>query len=265
MHIIVPIKQVPDIKKVKMDKETGTIIRKGVDSVINPLDLYAIEAALELKDRKIADKIIIITMGPPSAKYALKEAIAMGADDAYLLSDKAFAGSDTLATSLVLGAAIKKIGKFDLIICGERAIDGDTSQVGPELAAFLDLPVATYISNLSIQNKYCKLKRRIEEGIENLTVNLPALLTVVKEINYPRLPTYRGKKKAKNTEIPIWQLADINLPKEKVGLKGSPTKVVKIFTPNVKRKCKMIFIKNETDINNAAINFTNFLMDNKYL
>jgi electron transfer flavoprotein beta subunit len=265
MHIIVPIKQVPDIKKVKMDKETGTIIRKGVESVINPLDLYAIETALELKDKGIAEKIIIITMGPPSAKNALKEAIAMGADEAYLLSDKAFAGSDTLATSLVLGAAIKKIGSVDLIICGERAIDGDTSQVGPELAAFLHLPIATYINKFSRQNDCCRLERRIEEGVESLTVKLPAVLTVVKEINYPRLPTYKGKKKAKNTDISTWQLEDIGLSKEKVGLKGSPTKVVKIFTPTVTRKCKMHYIKKETDLHDATSNFTDFLKDNQYI
>ena len=265
MHIIVLIKQVPDIKKVKMDKETGTIIRKGVESVINPLDLYAIEAALNIKESNSTTNITVISMGPPSALNAIKEAIAMGADSGILLSDKTFAGSDTLATSMILGEAIKKAESFDYIICGERAIDGDTSQVGPEIASYLNLPIITYVNRIQIQKNKCSLSRRVEEGIESLSLHKPAVLTVLKEINHPRLPTYKGKKKANNTKIQIWNIKDLKIIKEQVGLKGSPTKVVKIFTPNITRKCTLLYIKNENDISQASSTVSNFLINNKYL
>ncbi|MCF7790374.1 MAG: electron transfer flavoprotein subunit beta/FixA family protein [Victivallales bacterium] len=252
MQIIVLIKQVPDIKNVKIDKTTGTIIRKGVESVINPLDLFAIETALQLKDSLSDVKVTVISMGPLSAVKAVREAIAMGCDEGIVLSDKAFAGSDTWATSIILSKAISKIGNFDIILCGERAIDGDTGQVGPEIASCLNIPVATYISDLKYNGNNCTLLRRVENGIEKITVMLPALVTVIKEINSPRLPTFKGKKKAKIKDIRIWNAEKLNIEKDNTGLKVSPTKVVKIFTPDITRKCKIIKIKKYDDIIKAT-------------
>lgn len=260
MHIIVPIKQVPDIKKVKMDEETGTMIREGIDTIINPLDLYAIESALNLKDLGIAKKITAISMGPITVIDELKEAIAMGIDSAILVSDKAFAGSDTWATSLVLSKAIKMTGKFDMVICGERAIDGDTGQVGPELAASLNLPVITFVNKIiSFNNNILSLSRRLEHGVEYIETKAPIVLTVIKEINFPRLPTYRGKKEAKIIDIPVWDLQTVGLSKENTGLKGSPTKVVKIFKPNISRKCKKITALKKEQIEDSANELINFL------
>ena len=199
MHIIVPIKQVPETSNVKMDPVTGTMIRDGVESIINPLDLYAIEAANLLRDEH-GGKVTVLSMGPPSAEKALKEAIAMGCDDAVLVTDRAFAGSDTWSTSYVLAKAIEKLGAYDLILCGERATDGDTGQVGPNIAAALDVSVATYVSDIEsidMDDRTAVVWRMTEYGYEKLQVSLPALLTVVKEISFPRLPTLRGKQRAR--------------------------------------------------------------------
>ena len=251
MRIIVPIKQVPETKSVKMDEKTGTVIRDGVEAIINPLDLYAIETAVQLKE-KSGGTVTVISMGPPKAEKALREAVAMGADDAALVSDKAFAGSDTWATSYILGEAIKKLGVFDLIICGERATDGDTGQVGPELASYLNLPVATYVCGIEeFDAAACVVKRLLEEGVETLSVAIPALLTVVKEVSEPRLPTYAGKKKAKKMEMPVYGMEDLPLDPGKIGLKGSPTRVVKIYRPKVARKCEMITASDERGMEEA--------------
>jgi electron transfer flavoprotein beta subunit len=251
MRIIVPIKQVPETSAVKMDEKTGTMIREGVEAIINPLDLYAIETALRIRE-KVGGEVTAISMGPPKTITALKEAIAMGVDLAVLLSDKAFAGADTWATSLTLSEAIKTFGKFDLIICGERATDGDTGQVGPGIAAWLDLPLATYVGKIEYFDSQKILVHRLtEHGYEKLEIDLPALLTVVKEIADPRLPTLSGKKKAKTTPIPVLGKEQLKLDPKIVGLEGSPTRVVKIFKPKVSRTCRKFVIANGKGMDEA--------------
>lgn len=265
MRIVVPIKQVPETSNVKMDPETGTMIRTGVEAIVNPLDLYAIEAALRLR-QQVEGRVTTLSMGPLSAVKALREAIAMGCDDGILLSDKKFAGSDTWATSYALAQAIKKIGAVDLIICGERATDGDTGQVGPGIAAFLDLPVATYISRIyDVSAEGLRVKRLVEGGAEILWTPLPAVLTVVKEIAYPRLPTLRGKQRAKQTELPVWKPADIGARVEWLGLKGSPTRVVKIDKPQVARQGELIRIKDPADVERAATQLVEFLQERQLI
>jgi electron transfer flavoprotein beta subunit len=235
MNILVCIKQVPDTTDVKIDPKTNTLIREGVQSIINPFDAYAIEEAVRLKER-FGGKATVITMGPPQAQDALKEAISLGIDEAIHLSDRAFAGSDTWATSLILSAAIKKIGDFDLIICGKQASDGDTAQVGPGIAAHLDLAQATYVRridsvHLDTNPKVMIVERLLEEGYELIKIHLPALITVVKEINTPRMPSLKGKMRAQKAAITVWGNKDLGIEENKIGLKGSPTQVVKIFTP----------------------------------
>ena len=231
MNIIVCIKQVPDTTDVKIDPVTNTLIREGVASVINPFDTYAIEEAVRLKE-KFGGKVIILTMGPPQAQQALREAISLGADEAILLSDRAFAGSDTLATSYTLASGIKKIGSFDMILCGKQASDGDTAQVGPGISTHLNIPQVTYVKKIEdISGDKAKVERMVEEGFEVIEIPLPCLMTVVKEINEPRLPSLKGKMKAAKVEIATWTAKDLGLDPAKVGLNGSPTKVVKIFSP----------------------------------
>ena len=252
MRIIVPIKQVPETKSVKMDEKTGTVIREGVESIINPLDLYAIEIAVQLKET-YGGETVAISMGPPKAVEALKEAIAMGIDSAVLVSDRAFAGSDTWATSYVLAEAIRKIGGYDLVICGERATDGDTGQVGPEISSYLKLPVISYVNKVGkIANGVIDMQRLVEEGSEKIEAQMPCLLTVVKEVSDPRLPTLRGKQKARKSQIPVWGITDLALAPKKVGLAGSPTKVVKIFRPKVARECEKMFARDEEKIKEAV-------------
>ncbi|OHD27701.1 MAG: electron transfer flavoprotein subunit beta [Spirochaetes bacterium GWB1_59_5] len=235
MKIIVPIKQVPETSNVKMDPETGTVIRAGVETVVNPLDLYALETALELKER-YGGTVTVLSMGPPQAVKALKEAVAMGCDDAVLVSDRKFGGSDTWATSYTLAQAIKKIGGYDLIVAGERATDGDTAQVGPGIASWLELPVATYVARIEgVADSRIALERLVEDGYQILSVPLPCLLTVVKEIASPRLPTLGGKIRARQLQIPVFSAENMELDPAALGLKGSPTKVVKIDTPRVTR------------------------------
>ena len=240
MKIIIPIKQVPETSNVKMDSETGTMIREGLASIVNPLDLYAIEIGIQLQE-ETKGAATVISMGPPAAAAALKEAIAMGCADGILLSDRKFAGSDTWATSYTLARLVKKMGDFDLIICGERATDGDTGQVGPGLAAWLDIPAVTYVSRL-VENREASIvvERMVEEGYETLEVEKPCLLTVVKEVAYPRLPTLSGKQRARKSEIPVWEAAAIDADPACLGLKGSPTRVVKINTPKVTRNGEIV-------------------------
>lgn len=231
MNIIVCIKQVPDTTDVRINPETNTLIREGVKSIINPFDMYAIEEGIRIKER-FGGKVTVVTMGPPQADAALREAISMGADEAILVSDRAFAGSDTWATSYTLSCAIKKIKDFDLIICGKQASDGDTAQVGPGIAAHLDLPQVTYVKKVeSIDEEHAKVERMTEEGYEVVETPLPCLFTVVKEICEPRLPSLKGMMRAKKIEILKWGKDNLEMKEEKLGLKGSPTQVVKIFTP----------------------------------
>ncbi len=261
MRIAVCVKQVPETKSVKMDPETRTVIRQGVQAIINPLDLYAIEAALEIKERCNA-QVTAISMGPPQAVTALKEAVAMGVDEAVLVSDRAFAGSDTWATSYILAGAIKQLGEFDLILCGERATDGDTGQVGPEMAAALDLPVVTYVNHINeLKDGSLKVSRLVEDGTEKLSMQLPGVLTVVKEIGEPRLPTFRGKLKAKEIELPMLNLEALKLDKSLIGLKGSPTRVVKIFRPEVVRNCELMKAETEAQAIEAVDAMLAFMED----
>jgi len=231
MNIIICIKQVPETTEVKINPETNTLIREGVKSIINPFDMYAIEEGIRLKE-KLDGKTTVITMGPPQAESALREAISMGIDEAILISDRAFAGSDTWATSYALSRAIKKIGQFDLIICGKQASDGDTAQVGPGISAHLDIPQITYVKKIEeVKDNLCRAERMTEEGFEVIETPLPAMLTVVKEINEPRLPSLKGMLRAKQAKITHWTAKDIAADTAYIGLDGSPTRVVKIFTP----------------------------------
>ncbi|MBC7248874.1 MAG: electron transfer flavoprotein subunit beta/FixA family protein [Anaerolineae bacterium] len=233
MHAIVCIKQVPDTTEVKIDPERGTLIREGVPSIINPFDTYAIEEALLLKE-KFGGKVTVISMGPPQAVEALKEAVAMGADEAILLSDRAFAGADTWATAYTLSSAIKKIGDFDVILCGRQAMDGDTGQVGPGIATQLGINQLTYvfkIQEIDLEKRTIRVERLVEEGREVVASTLPCLLTVVKDINQPRYPTFMGIRRAARMQIPTWTAADLDVNPDLIGLTGSPTKVVKVFSP----------------------------------
>lgn len=265
MRIIVPIKQVPETSQVKINEETGIIIREGIDNIINPLDLYAIEVAIQLKE-KYDGNITIVSMGPKKAEEALREAIAMGADEGILISGKEFAGSDTYATAYALAATIKNLQPYDLIIAGERATDGDTGQVGPGIASFLDIPLSTYTNKIEVINKKdIIVQRLIEEGIEKLKMPLPALVTVVKEISYPRLPTLRGKQKARSLEIPVYNSKSLGVPEDKLGLKGSPTRVVKIHRPQVTRKGTILKAKDEETLSKSINELIYFLEEKKII
>ncbi len=240
MNIIICLKQVPDTANVRIDPETNTLIREGVESIMNPFDRYAVEEAIRLKE-KHGGKVIAVSMGPPQAEAVLKEAISMGADEGVLLSDRAFAGSDTWATSYTLASGIKELDDYDLIICGKQAADGDTAQVGPGISCHLGIPQATYVRKIQeVKEGSITLERMIEEGYEILKLKLPALITVVKEINEPRLPSLKGMMKAKKAEIKTLTSNDIDVKAEYLGLDGSPTQVVKIFSPPPREKGKMI-------------------------
>lgn len=231
MNIVICIKQVPDTSNVRIDPKTNTLIREGVVSIINPFDMYALEEGVRLKEH-YGGKITVLTMGPPQAETALRDAVAIGCDEAILVSDRSFAGSDTLATSYTLAMAIKKIKDFDVIICGKQASDGDTAQVGPGISAHLDIPQVTYVKKISeVTEKEIVVERMTEEGFERVRVRLPCLMTVVKEINQPRLPSLKGKMRAKSCLITQWKAIDLDVDEEKLGLNGSPTWVAKVFTP----------------------------------
>jgi electron transfer flavoprotein beta subunit len=259
MNIIIPIKQVPETSNVKMDPKTGTMVREGVESIVNPLDLYAIEVGIQLKE-KFGGKVTVITMGPPNAEKALKEAISMGCDDGILVSSRKFGGSDTWSTAYVLSEAIKKIENFDLIITGERATDGDTGQVGPGIASFLDITLATYASKIDeIKDGKITVERLVEGGYEKLRMPLPSLLTVVKEISYPRLPTLRGKQRAKKEQIPMWSENDMQLELENLGLTGSPTRVVKIEIPKITRGGTILTVGKDGDAEECVEGLVEFM------
>jgi electron transfer flavoprotein beta subunit len=231
MNIIVCLKQVPGTTKVNINPETNTLIREGIENIINPFDAYALEEGVRLKER-YGGKVTVISMGPPQAEEALREAISCGADEAILVGDSAFAGSDTLATSYTLSRAVTKIGDYDLIICGRQTIDGDTAQVGPEIAEFLGLPFVSYASKVGeIDNGQMRVERMIEEGHEIIDAPLPALITVTKEINVPRLPSLRGIMKSKSATVQTWGADELDTEENRVGRNGSPTRVIKIFFP----------------------------------
>jgi len=249
VNIIVCIKQVPDTSEIKINPETNTLMREGVPSIINPFDLNAIEEALQVRE-KTGGKVTVLTMGPPQAETSLRDAIAMGADEAVLLSDRAFAGSDTWATSYTLAKAIEKLGA-DIIFCGKQAIDGDTAQVGPETAEFLNIPHVSYIRKIEeVTDKSIRVQRLMDEGYDVVESSLPVLLTVVKELNEPRMTSLKGKMKAKKAEIKVMGFADIEADENSLGLKGSPTQVKNIFAPEMKTDRKMIEGTPEEQVDN---------------
>ncbi|PID41222.1 MAG: electron transfer flavoprotein subunit beta [Proteobacteria bacterium] len=234
MKIIVCIKQVPDAREVRLDPETNTLAREGVESIMNPYDQHALEAAVTLKE-SCGGEVTVLSMGPPQAEDVLRQAIACGADKAVLVSDRRFAGSDTWATSYTLACAIEKIGPFDLIICGKQAIDGDTAQVGPGLAIRLDIPYATCIQKIrSADEKRIVLERMMDEGYDVLQSGYPLLFTVVKDINKPRVPSLKGKMKAKKVAVNVLTADDIGADSGSIGLPGSPTQVVSVFPPEAR-------------------------------
>jgi len=240
MNIIVCVKEVPDTLKVNVNKETNTLIREGVDGVINPFDLNAIEEGLRLAEQ-YGGRVTALSMGPPQVIATLREALSMGVDSAILLSDIAFAGADTLATSYVLARAVRKIGHFDLVICGRQAVDGDTAHVGPSLAERLDIPHISCVTKIREVTNGCIITERMtEEGAERIKLSLPGLITVPKVINEPRFSSLKGKIRAERSEITVWSAQDIIADANKIGLKGSPTRVVKMFTPEHHRQTEFL-------------------------
>jgi len=264
MHIIVCIKQVPETSNVQMDERTGTMLREGVESIINPLDLYAVELALQLKEAH-GGRAIVLSMGPPRADKAIREAISMGADGGVLLSHRALAGSDTYATSLALAKAVARLRPFDLILAGVRATDGETGQVGPGVASLLRLPLSTYTSRiLAMTDGKITVERLVETGYETLCLPLPCLLTVGKEIGYPRLPTLRGKQKAREQQVPVWGPAELGIEEDMVGSAGSPTRVVRIARPQIARKGQRVETA-RLGATRAAKEFADFLEEHDLL
>ena len=242
LKIIVCVKQVPNTNEIKIDPVKKTLIREGVESILNNDDANALEEALKIKDKYPNTHITLITMGPPQAKDMLLECLAMGADDAVLLSDRALGGSDTWATSNALSAGIKNIGDYDIIFSGRQAIDGDTAQVAPQIAEKLGIPQVTYVTDFNIEEdlRSITVKRDLEDGYEVIKLETPCLLTAVKELNKPRYMSVRGIFDATKKEISTWSAKDINISTDKVGLEASPTNVFRSFTPITKGKGKLI-------------------------
>ena len=234
MNIVVCIKQVPETTEVRVDPETKALIRDGIKSIINPFDENAIEAALQLRETH-GGKVTVISMGPPQAEESLRQALAMGADEAALLTDPASRGSDTLATSYTLARMVRRLGEFDLILCGKQAIDGDTGQVGPGLAERLGIPQVTFAIELDIVDGKLRARRVLDDFFEVVEVKLPAVVTVVKQINDPRHPGMRNVLRAKRAEIPKWSLADLEADPTQTGFDGSPTQVIEVWPPERKR------------------------------
>ncbi len=240
MKILVCVKQVPDTNEVRIDPVKGTLIREGVPSILNPDDANALEAALRIKDKDPGTTVAVISMGPPQASYMLRECLAMGADEAYLLSDREFGGADTCATSTTLAAGIRKVGDVDLVFAGRQAIDGDTAQVGPQLAQRLGLPVVTYVQDIRLEDGKAVVQRQMEDGYEVVEVKTPCLLTAVKELNEPRYMTVFRIVDTANQEIVVWNHEDVGLDPQECGLSASPTQVFRSFTPEPKGKGEML-------------------------
>ncbi len=242
MKIVVCVKQVPDTTEVKIDPVKGTLIRDGVPSILNPDDANALEAALQLKEEMEDVHVTVMTMGLPQASEMLRECLAMGADDAILLSDRPFAGADTWATSNTLAAGIRKMGDYDIIFAGRQAIDGDTAQVGPQIAERLHIPQVTYVMDFKYDEskKMVTVKRQLEDGYETIEVKTPVLLTAVGQLNDPRYMSVGGIVDACKQDITQWALKDLDVKSEEVGLKASPTQVYKSFAPTPKDKGVML-------------------------
>jgi electron transfer flavoprotein beta subunit len=240
MRIIVCVKQVPDAKDVRLDPATNTLAREGVQSIMNPFDRHALEEGVRLKELH-GGTVTVLSMGPPQAEATLREAISVGADEAVLVSDRAFAGADTWATTYTLARAIATLGGCDLVLCGKQAIDGDTAQVGPGLAERLDYPYVTCVRKVNEKVGDClRLERMMDDGYDELELPLPALMTVVKEINEPRIPSLKGKMRAKQAIIRKLSAADIGAEAASIGLPGSTTEVVRVFSPQAKGDRTMI-------------------------
>lgn len=240
MNILVCVKQVPDTTEIRIDPVKNTLIRDGVPSIVNPFDGYALEAAARIKDQDPNTRIVVLSMGPPQAAAALKECLSAAADAAYLVSGRAFGGSDTLATSYILSSAIRKVeeleGRFDAVFCGKQAIDGDTAQVGPEIGEHLGYPQVTYALEAAVQERELIVRKEVEAGVEVLGVQMPCVVTFTKPAWELRRPTIRRKIKANHTQILV--LGDDAFPemdKNRIGLKGSPTKVKRTFVPQKKK------------------------------
>ena len=253
MKVIVCAKQVPDTNEIKINPETGALIRDGVPSILNPDDANALEEALKLKDQRPDTHITVISMGPPQATDMLFECLAMGADEAILLSDRAVGGSDTFATSNAISAVIdkyvKEYGQYDIIFSGRQAIDGDTAQVGPQIAEKQHLPQVTYVVDFKISEdgKTVNVKRQLEDGYEEIEVNTPCMLTCTKELNEPRYMSMKGIFNP-DKKIQIWSADDCEIDKTIVGLKASPTNVFRSFTPRPKGKGSMVAGDTEAEI-----------------
>lgn len=251
-NIIVCAKQVPDTNEIRINPETGTLIRDGVPSILNNDDANALEEALKIKDEYDDVHVTVVSMGPPQAEQMLFECIAMGADDAVLISDRAVGGSDTWATSNAITAGIKKIMKerdIDLIFAGRQAIDGDTAQVGPQIAEKLDLPQVTYVKEFKMSDdmKTITVERALEDGYEVIEIKTPCMLTAIKELNNPRYMHIAGIFD-QNKDIKVWNAADIEVDLTTVGLKASPTNVFRSFTPKPKGKGEMLDGDTEKEI-----------------
>lgn len=231
MRFIVCIKQVPNTTEIKIDPQTNTLVREGVESILNPFDAYAVEEAVRLKEAH-GGTVVAISMGPNQVESTLREAVSLGVDEIILLSDRKFAGADTWATSYTLAAAIKYLGEFNLIITGQQAIDGDTAQVGPGIAAHLDIPQTCFVRKVeAIDENKIRVQRLMENGFDTVEMCTPALISVVKEINTLRLPSLRGKRNAKNAQLKVLTAEDLGLDEHRIGLNGSPTQVLNIFSP----------------------------------
>lgn len=267
MKILVCVKQVPDTTEIKIDPVTNTLIRAGVPSIVNPFDAYALEIAARIKDANPGTEITLLSMGPEQAKDALRECLAVGGDKAYLCSDRQFGGSDTLATSYILASAIKAIeekeGKFDIIFGGKQAIDGDTGQVGPEIAAHMGLAQVTYASEVSVEGDSIIVKRESDQGYDRISVQKPAVITVVKTAFDPRYPTIKSKMASRKKEITVITANDMpKIDLTRCGLKGSPTKVKKTFTPVRTKSCVKIAEEAAAD---SAAKLVGLLADAKVL
>ncbi len=264
MEILACIKQVPDTSEIKIDPVTNTLIRKGVPSIVNPFDLNAVETAIQLKEANPGSRVTLLTMGPPAATDALRQCLAMGCDRAYLLTDRAFAGADTYATSYALAVAASHIGHFDVFICGMQAVDGDTGQVGPEIAEHLDLPQVTYVTGVESKEGALVCKRQQEDGYEVVECPTPCLITVTKAVNTPRNSTVRGKIESKRASIDILSADALGdrLDRSKIGLKGSPTKVKSAAPPKLRGRGDDITGKTAAD---SVSNLMQRLIEQKFI
>jgi electron transfer flavoprotein beta subunit len=263
MKLIACIKQVPDTTEVKVDPNTHTLIREGIPSILNPYDHFAVEECVRIKEETDNGSVTVITMGPPQARSALMRCLALGADEAILISDKKFAGSDTWATAYTLSLAIKKLGKFDLVFCGQQAIDGDTAQVGPELAQQLGIPQITYVEKIEIDDKHkFTVHKQTEDGYNILNANVPLLFTLLPPTSFqPEHPPMSSILKAKKKPFHVWDAKTLEGDSSRFGLDGSFTQVIKTYTPPPRCDCE--FIKGENKA--VAKKLSEFLLKHEAL